>query len=153
VKFLIDGHNLIGQMRDIHLDDPDDEAQLVDRLHQYALAGRHRITVIFDDGSPGQNPVLSRGPVKAIFALPGSSADQLIIRRLPRIRDRQAWLIVTSDHEILAAASARRLRTERSEIFAARLQSPPTEPAAPDPRQQPPSDDEVEMWLRRFRGR
>jgi predicted RNA-binding protein with PIN domain len=153
VKFLIDGHNLIGQMADIRLDDPDDEAQLVERLHHYALAGHHQVTVIFDSGAPGATPVLSRGPVKVVFAPAGSSADQLIIRRLPRIRDRQAWLVVTSDHEILAEASARHLRTERSEIFAARLEASPTGPAAPDPRQLPPPDDEVEMWLRRFRDR
>jgi predicted RNA-binding protein with PIN domain len=153
VKFLIDGHNLIGRMDDISLDDPDDEAQLVDRLHHYALAGRHHVTVIFDSGSPGDTPVLSRGPVEVVFAPAGRTADQLIIRRLPRIHDRQAWLVVTSDHEILAAASARHLRTEHSEVFAARLQAPPTGPASPDPRQLPPSDDEVEMWLRQFRRR
>jgi uncharacterized protein len=153
VKLLIDGHNLIGQMEDIHLDDPDDEARLVARLHRYALAGGHHVTVIFDAGSPGETSTLSRGPVQAVFAPAGSSADQLIIKRLGRIRDRQAWLVVTSDRQILAAAQARHLRTEPSQAFAARLQAPPAEPAAPDPRQLPPSDQEVEMWLRRFRGR
>jgi hypothetical protein len=153
MKFLIDGHNLIGRMDDIHLDDPDDEAQLVDRLHRYALAGPHQVTVIFDSGSPGQPPVLSRGPVKVVFAPAGATADQLIIRRLRRIRDREGWLVVTSDHEILAAAAARHLRTEPSEAFAARLQAPPSGADAPDPRQLPPSEDDVEMWLRRFQGR
>jgi predicted RNA-binding protein with PIN domain len=153
VKFLIDGHNLIGRMDDIHLDDPDDEAQLVDCLIHYAVAGRHQVTVIFDQGSPGEASVLSRGPVKVVFAPSGTSADQLIIRRLSRIRDRQAWVVVTSDYEILAAASARHVRTEHSEIFAARLQAPPIGPTVPDPRQLPPSDDDVEMWLRRFRDR
>jgi uncharacterized protein len=152
VKLLIDGHNLIGKMQDIHLNDPDDEARLVARLHRYALAGGHQVTVIFDAGAPGETATLSRGRVEAVFAPTGSSADQLIVKRFRRIRDRQAWLVVTSDRQILAAASARRLRTESSETFAARLQERPADPAAPDLRQVPPSDQEVEMWLRRFRG-
>jgi hypothetical protein len=153
VKLLIDGHNLIGQMVDIDLGDPDDEAQLVDRLRQFARSGRHQVTVVFDGGAPGETPDLSGPLVKVVFAPAGREADQVIIRRLKAIRDRQAWLVVTSDREILAAAAARHLRTESSESFAARLGAPPPDPATPDPRERPPSEAEVEMWLRRFRRR
>ena len=153
MKFLIDGHNLIGQMPDIRLDDPDDEARLVQHLRHFARSGRHQITVIFDAGSPGETGNLSRGPVKVVFAPTGSSADRLIIRRLPRIRDRQSWLIVTSDRQILSAASERHLRTERSEDFAARLRAHPAESDAADPREPHLSEGEIEMWLRHFKRR
>jgi predicted RNA-binding protein with PIN domain len=153
VKLLIDGHNLIGQMVDIDLGDPDDEAKLVDRLRRFARSGRHQVTVVFDGGSPGETLDLSGHSVKVVFAPAGRDADKVIIRRLKAIRDRQAWLIVTSDREILAAAAARHLRTESSESFAARLGVQPADPVTPDPRERPPSEAEVEMWLRRFNRR
>jgi hypothetical protein len=36
MPFLIDGHNLIGALPDLDLDDPDDEARLVERLQRLA---------------------------------------------------------------------------------------------------------------------
>ena len=41
--YLIDGHNLIGQMPGLSLDDPHDEAKLVERLKQ--LHGPQRQTL------------------------------------------------------------------------------------------------------------
>ena len=53
MPILIDGHNLIGRLPDLRLDDPDDEAKLVLRLRAYAARTRKRITVVFDQGLPG----------------------------------------------------------------------------------------------------
>jgi len=154
MRILIDGHNLIGQMPDISLADPDDEAQLVARLRQYAGRAGRTLTVIFDGGLPGgPSRELSSGRVQGIFASGGRPADPLIIQRIRQIRDRGAWLVVSSDREILQAAARCHVRAQRSEEFAAELSAPPPLPAAPDPRQVPPSKTEVDAWLREFTGR
>jgi len=150
VKLLIDGHNLIGQMPDVSLSDPDDEEQLVGRLREYAARTRHQVTVYFDGGLPGgPSPELSSRAVRVVFASAGRPADPLIIQRIRQVRDPGGWLVVSSDREIVAAAGRRRLRVRRAEEFAAELASSPS-PAGPDPRQVPPSDEEVDAWLREF---
>jgi hypothetical protein len=150
---LIDGHNLIGQMPDISLADPDDEAQLATQLRRYAARTGHRLTVIFDGGLPGgPSGELSGGKVQVVFAPTGRPADPLIIGRIRKVRDRSAWLVISSDQEIRDAAARHRVRTQSSEEFAAELisvQSPPAVGAA-DLRQVPPTEEEVEAWLREF---
>jgi hypothetical protein len=37
--FLIDGHNLIGQLQDLSLDDPYDEAKLTVAIRRYCMRG------------------------------------------------------------------------------------------------------------------
>ena len=151
MKILIDGHNLIGQMPDISLGDPHVEGQMVGRLRLYTARTGHKVTVIFDGGLPGGlSRELSGGGVEVIFAPAGRSADQLIINRLRRVRDRQGTLVVSSDREILDAAERHQLRTRRSEDYAADLSVSSPSPAAPDPREVPPSDAEVDAWLREF---
>jgi predicted RNA-binding protein with PIN domain len=152
VKILIDGHNLIGRMSELALGDPHVEARLVGLLRRYAAQTGHRLTVIFDGGLPGgPERELSGGGVEVIFAPSGRSADPLIIKRLRRVRDRQGTLVVSSDRQIVEAAGSRRLRVRRAEDFAAELE-PSSSPEEPDPRQTPPSDAEVEAWLREFLG-
>ena len=53
MPLLIDGHNLIGQMPDIDLADPDEESKLVHRLKRYCRQHNRRATVVFDAGLPG----------------------------------------------------------------------------------------------------
>lgn len=44
MHWLIDGHNLIGKMPTLHLDDPHDEEKLVQILQQYRARTGHKIT-------------------------------------------------------------------------------------------------------------
>ena len=151
MRFLIDGHNLIGQMADIRLEDPDDEAKLVAQLRRWLRRSGHRATVIFDGGLPGGRvPALSSQEVEVIFAPAGRPADPLIIGRIRKARDPGAWTVVSSDHAILNAAARRRMRVQRSEELAAALAAPPPPPAEIDPRELSPSEDEVEAWLQEF---
>ena len=53
MPLLIDGHNLIGRLPDLRLDDPQDEAKLVARLRVYHARTGKRVTVVFDRGLPG----------------------------------------------------------------------------------------------------
>lgn len=149
VPYLIDGHNLIGQLPDISLDDPDDEAQLVARLQRYMLRHRKRCTVIFDGGLPGgPSRDLSSASVKVVFAHGGTDADRIILARIRRIPDPKNWTIVSADHAITNAAQRRRMRVIRPGDFARDLNAPPL-PADddPDPRLSP---GEIDDWLRLF---
>ncbi|MBN1402165.1 MAG: NYN domain-containing protein [Anaerolineae bacterium] len=145
---LIDGHNLIGRLPDIRLDDPDDEAKLVLRLRAYASRTRKPVTVVFDQGLPGGEALpLSGAGVKVIFAAAGRSADRLLVERVRRERDPRGLLVVTSDALVAAEAQARGARTMRSEEFAAQLAAPASVEDVPDT---PLTPTEVEEWLKLF---
>jgi predicted RNA-binding protein with PIN domain len=127
MSFLIDGHNLIGQMPDIHLDDPRDEAKLVERLRRYRARTGARITVIFDSGLPaGESAGLSGGGVTAVFARPGVPADALILQRIGQARNPRSLTVVTSDAEVADAARRRGINVVLSHEFAAELNAPPS---------------------------
>ncbi len=154
MKLLIDGHNLIGQMRSISLADPDDEVHLVARLQRYASRTGRQITVVFDGGAPaGWQPFPAGKRLQVRFAPACQTADELIIRQINRIRDRSGWLIVSSDRQILAAAAGHGVRTQSAAEFAAELEADPPASAVPDARETPPTRAEVEAWLREFAGR
>ena len=148
MPLLIDGHNLIGQLPDLRLDDPDDEVKLVARLRTYAARTRKRVTVVFDRGLPGgRSRDLSRGGVEVVFAASGYSADGILRERIRRARDPRGLTVVTSDREVIAAAQARGARVVRSDAFAAQLATPHVGSGEQDVRL---SSEEVEEWLRLF---
>ncbi len=124
MHYLIDGHNLISQLPDISLDDPNDEAKLVLSLRKWAAAGRKRqATIVFDGGLPGGNwRYMSRGQVKATFASEGRNADDLLISRIRQAKNPAEFTLVTSDRQILAEAKARRMPFMTSETFSKQLQ-------------------------------
>jgi hypothetical protein len=149
MPLLIDGHNLIGQMPDLRLDDPDDEAKLVARLRTYCARERKRATVVFDHGLPGgQSEALSGAGVNVVFASAGRSADGILRERIREARDPRALLVVSSDRAVIAAAKAGKVRLMRAEVFAARLGAPArgTE-SAQEPQLSP---EEVEEWMQIF---
>jgi len=155
MQYLIDGHNLIGKMPDISLSDPDDEVQLILRLRSWAAGSRKRkVTVYFDGGIPGGKDVhLSSAQVKVIFASTGRTADGLIIQRINKVKNPPEYTVVTSDQQILAAATARKMPALRSEKFGMKLgkqweEQIPGPTVADD--ETPLSDLEVKEWLEIF---
>jgi uncharacterized protein len=155
MNYLIDGHNLIGQCRTIRLDDPDDEARLVDALHRWVLRHpRHTVTVIFDGGVYGHPQQVSRPGVQAVFAHSPRDADDRLLHQLKRISDPKRYRLVTSDQRIATAARDRGVEVIRSEAFASEIERPsaarhrrPPPRSRPEPKQ---PRDEVEAWLREF---
>ncbi len=123
MHYLIDGHNLIGKMPDIDLDDPDDEVKLILQLRSWSARARKRkVTVIFDRGLPGgEEKGLSSGQVKVIFAPAGRSADSLLISRIRSVKNAAEYTLVSSDQKIIRMAEARRMLFWRSETFAIRM--------------------------------
>ncbi|GAB4442942.1 MAG: NYN domain-containing protein [Anaerolineae bacterium] len=123
MHWLIDGHNLIGQMPNLRLDDPHDEAKLIEQLSRYRAATGHAITVVFDAGG-GYRPGTTRKErgITVQFAPPGKTADQIIMRRVRRVKNPQAWMVVTSDRAVQTAAQHAGVRVAGSAEFARQLQ-------------------------------
>lgn len=159
MNYLIDGHNLIGKLPGLSLDDPDDEAKLVHLLKRWCAADpRRKVTVIFDAGLPGgEAKHLSGGGVKVVFAPNNRSADVVLIQRIGQIRNPPEYTLISSDGAILAAARTHRVPAQRSEAFATamladRSFSPPKDLPEPDERPAAPAmnPDELADWLALF---
>jgi len=156
MHYLIDGHNLIAKLPDIDLNDPDDEIQLILKLRQWtAASAKRKVTVYFDGGIPGGHNVnLSNSQVKVIFVSEGKTADSLLIARINRVKNPPEYVLVTSDQEIINAASKRKMKHLRSEKFAMRLGRDKEERTLPGPtiHDDDPviSDAEVAQWLDLF---
>lgn len=116
--YLIDGHNLIGRLRDISLSDPNDEALLVQKLTGFSARTGKKCVVVFDHGLPGGRSRWSTAAVEVVFASSRSNADALMTERIRRAADPAAWTVVSSDNSVLTAARTRRMRTLTSAEFA-----------------------------------
>lgn len=157
VHYLIDGHNLIAQMPDIRLSDPDDEEQLVVHLRRWLAAGRkRRATLYFDGGLPGgRAPHFSGAGLTVIFASAGREADGLLIRRIRKVQNPPEYTLVTSDRVVVSEAERRRMPVIDSGTFASwmveeaasRRAAEPNAPAKEDPQL---DADELAKWLELF---
>src|SRR5687768_16181614 len=105
MPYLIDGHNLIGQMPTIRLDDPDDEAKLVMVLQRFAMRRQVSVSVVFDRGHYGRQTLGGSG-VNVRFARSPSDADAMITSFLNHVSRPAEWVLVSSDREIVAVAQA-----------------------------------------------
>lgn len=155
MQWLIDGHNLIGQMPNLHLDDPHDEAKLVAYLQNYRARTGHQVTVIFDAGvsySPAKTK--KAGGVTIQFVSPGQTADQIIIQRVRRVKNPQELMVVTSDRAVQQAARQAQVRVLNASAFVQQLLqgSPPLVEDDSDSRADVKlSADEIEEWLKLFK--
>ena len=157
MPILIDGHNLIGQLPTLSLQDPDDEEKLVRMLVSYRVRTGKRITVVFD---PGGGYALSetrrQGGIEVVFAPHGSNADAVIARRVQRNRDPRGLLVVTSDRGLAEAVTRLGARVRPAQAFAAELEPPSATAqdaeldALPAEKDTPPTSEEVEAWLELF---
>jgi uncharacterized protein len=150
MPYLIDGHNLIGQLPDISLDEPNDEAKLVQKLSAFAARTGKRCVVVFDAGLPGGKSRMSTQSVEVVFASQASSADRVIQERIRKTRDPRFWIVVSSDQVVLDAARQKGMNTVSSTEFAAQLRgtSRTSKPPPEKPDRSPP--EEVEEWLKVF---
>ncbi len=149
--YLIDGHNLIGQTLDISLDDPNDEALLVQKLNSFAARTKKRLVVVFDHGLPGGSSRMSTYAVQVVFASQRSNADRVMIARIGKIKDPLNWTVVTSDREVRAIARGRNMTVLTSGEFAQLLETPPKpEIDAGEAVHVNVTPEEVDEWLKVF---
>ena len=99
--YLIDGHNLIGTglIPGIHLEQEDDEAQLVAWLRARKSYIPGKVVVVFDGGIPGGTSLqLSGGGVTAVFAAQKrTDADTVIRNRARSSKTPKSVIVVTND--------------------------------------------------------
>lgn len=152
MPYLIDGHNLIGKLPDISLDDPDDEAKLVQKLIAFVARTGKKCVVVFDHGLPGGTSKMSTSGVRVVFASNNSNADRVMIDRIHKERNPRQWIVVSSDNEVLSNAMHRRMQTIKSAQFAILLRT--AKPAPKPGREEAPdlrlSADEVDEWMQIF---
>ena len=172
MQYLVDGHNLIGQLQDIALDDPHDEAKLTVEIKRFCMRHRVKATVIFDNGiTGGVSKTLSSHDVQVIFAPPGVQADNLLMKRARDIGGLkgkfQDMVLVTSDRRIARLAFTYGIDTMASEEFAIMLGLRPVdEEDGPEPEMPKPpmfrfekdpnpliTPQEIAYWLSIFKRR
>lgn len=154
MALLIDGHNLIGQMPSVSLGDSDDEEALVRLLRAYQARSGKAVTVVFD---PGSGSALTQrfqsGGVHIVFAAPGSTADEVIVRRVKKSRNRQSILVVTADRALADTVKGLGARVQDARDFGANLEQHAGKRLSEDPpvwKERPLSPEEVEAWLSMF---
>lgn len=151
MPYLIDGHNLIGQLSDIALDDPNDEALLVQKLNGFAARTHKRCVVIFDHGLPGGKSRMSTRGVQVVFASQRSNADRVMIERISKIPDPKNWTAISSDNDVRAAALERRMQAMLSADFARLIEQPfLLKPDIGERENVQLSANEVEEWMKFF---
>lgn len=152
MPYLIDGHNLIHYLDDIHLDDPHDEAKLVIKLRGFCARRSKKVVVVFDHGLPGGYSQLSTPSVMVVFASAvHTNADNIIRERINNIRDIKGWTVVSTDNEVLDSARTAGMRgmkcVDFAEILTRKLDEKPHEGENPNVMVSP---DEVQEWLTLF---
>jgi uncharacterized protein len=153
MKWLIDGHNLIGQMPTLRLDDPHDEEKLLVHLRRYQAKTGHSITVVFDAGAGYKPPAQhKRGGVTVQFVSQGHTADQALIRHIRQVKNRQEVIVVTSDRAVEQVARQAGLRVLAAREFAQQLLPTNLSQETDEGSQANPrlSADEVDEWLALF---
>ncbi len=149
MHYLIDGHNLIAHVPGMRLDDPNDEAKLVERLRAFMGRKKQSCTVVFDKGLPGgPSRDLSTYSVKVVFAHGGTTADGILLERIRELNDPNRFIVISADQQITQAAMRRRIRVLSPGDFAEQLISPSVpNDSDPNPHLTP---DEIAEWMRLF---
>lgn len=151
MPYIIDGHNLIGKLSSIGLDDPDDEQKLIQLLREFLTKRNKRGTVFFDQAAPGSSTELKLGRLRVRFVRPPRIADEAIQSYLRRIKPEATnYIVVTSDRELQETAKQIGARWISSEEFASLITaSNKSEPSLDKP-QSPLTPQEVEEWEKLF---
>ncbi len=154
MRYLIDGHNLIPKVG-LHLDAPEDEAELVARLQRFCRLQRAHAEVYFDGAPAGQSGTRQIGLVTAHFVRQGLSADAAIEARLIQLGARaREWTVVSSDRRLRRAAQEAHATLLTSEEFARRMSASAKTKPAPAPKNEALlSPQEIEEWLKVFEQR
>lgn len=151
MPYIIDGHNLIGAMREIHLDDPNDEALLISRLRRFCARTRRRVTLYFDRGSPTQQAPNDAGGLSIRFVRPPRTADQAIVHHLSSLKKAaRNWTVVSSDQEIQNFARSAGARVLSSQAFVQLLSTPTSARGDDEKPGAEMADTEIEEWIRLF---
>ncbi|RMG66190.1 MAG: hypothetical protein D6715_07475 [Calditrichaeota bacterium] len=159
-EYLIDGYNLLyatGLPRAGAAPLEDLRERLCVQLQQFARAGHHRVTVVFDGQGKGIQLNRSYRNVKVLFSPTHREADEVIQHQIRRCGDPRQLVVVSSDQDILHTARAHGATIVRSEAFARTLFAGQASPLKDLPEQEEKhkddptlSPEELQYWLRQF---
>lgn len=153
MPYLIDGHNLIPKIG-LHLENPDDEMELVRFLQEFARIKRQQVEVYFDGAPAGYAGTRKLGTVKAHFISRGQTADSAIRARLDTMgNSAKNWTVVSSDHEVQRAARVHQAQPITSEEFVRQLRVALSSKSKTDNDTRQMSKSEVDEWLKLFGGK
>ncbi len=153
MPYLVDGHNLIPKIG-LHLDNPDDEMELVRFLQEFARIKRQQVEVYFDGAPAGYAGTRKLGTVKAHFISRGLTADSAIRARLDGMgNSAKNWIVVSSDHEVQRGARLNQSQPMSSEEFVRQLRIALSSKTKTDDDTRQMSKTEVDEWLKLFGGK
>jgi len=145
---IIDGHNLIGKIPEISLQDLDDEIYLINLLEDYFRITRKKALVFFDNAAISNKKLKHKTAfLEVSFIRKPRTADQAIIAKLKMLKgNARNYTVVSSDRWIVDRATRSGAKVMLSENFwkliqKQRLQSENT----PDF-----LENEVDFWLKKF---
>lgn len=154
MPYLVDGHNLIPKLPGLSLSAIDDELDLIERLRAFAQQKRKNLEVFFDQAPPGYSNLRRFGRVTAHFVRQGATADAAIMARLKQLgRGATTYTVVSSDHQVQAAARAARAKVLTSEEFARQLMDLLANGSTNLPGERTLSPEEIETWEALFNRR
>jgi predicted RNA-binding protein with PIN domain len=152
MPYLIDGHNLIGSIPDIHIDDPEDELQLIHLLSNFLKNVRKSGTVYFDRRGPGAPRELKSGRLKVIFTTSPNTADLAIKNKLHRLKgEARNYTVVSSDHEVMQAARNAGAHVLESHMFKEHLDWSDVAQEENEKAEGTLSPDDVQFWQQMFK--
>jgi predicted RNA-binding protein with PIN domain len=152
---LIDGHNLIGSgVLPITLSDPNDEAKLIHWLQGYhMLYPNETLQVVFDAGQGSGNANAENyDGVLVRYAPRGTTADQVIMRALEKVKHARHITVVSSDNAVRKAAQVHGAKVLSSQEFAVQLMPKPRKQTVHVKRKpEKPEDPDTAYWLAQFK--
>ncbi len=150
MPYLIDGHNLIGKLPGISLQQLDDEEKLIRRVLHFCNSVQKQAEIFFDRAAPGQAGRRKYGRVTAIYVRQESTADDAIRRRLGQLK-RQArnWTVVSSDRQVQAEARSWGAIVLSADEFAAIMENHQRVGSIID-EERPLREEEIADWLAAF---
>lgn len=152
MPYIIDGHNLIGKLKSIDLNDPDDEKMLIRLLSTFMIENDKHGIVFFDQAAFGGTQRGEIGRLEVRFIRPPQNADRAIQNYLGGIKSQAAnYIVVSSDHQVRDAAMRFGARWMKSEEFAARLTHDEVRTESEEKPKAQLSSDEIEDWERLFK--
>jgi predicted RNA-binding protein with PIN domain len=148
MPYMIDGHNLIGKLPGISLDEMEDEQALIEMLQAFCQGVGKDADVYFDSSGSGHGHTRVHGRVTARYVRSGESADQAIARHLKRLgNEAPNWTVVSSDNHVRNAAKRARARVIGADEFSRQLGSSGD---ADISNERKLSNDEIDDWLELF---
>ena len=151
MSYLIDGHNLIPNIRGMSLRDLDDEIALIEVLQNFSRKSRKKVEVFFDKAPEREARVQNFGTVRVHFVRKSITADEAIIKRLYTMQKRaKNWTVVTSDRQIAAVVKSVHAKLLSSQEFAVQLREVLEAAEELNRQDKVLGESEVAEWLRLF---